>query len=231
MKRYRKNQIIRIISGNRTIIISAIVLFIGILILVLGFQFGTFTQRFFLIPICGIMIIIALIFLLPKTPWIAPWISLWINKEKIEQEIEIFKKVDNKLGLALSLIAMGILYGAAGKKLVELDYFMQSMEIFIEIKKDEGMAIICQPIGSIYEKYEDFSEAKHYYELGLDLSKKIQDWSLVYDYNILLGEFYEKQGMNEKAESYYTEADQVKNLKKRLLKAFMENVEERFKET
>ena len=224
MKRYRKNQIYRTISRNKTLIISGAALLASILTLILGVKFGTFSTAFFLVPICGFCIAVALIFFLPRTPWIAPWVQYWLNKEKIQHEIEVFKKVDNKLGLAISLISMGTLYGAVRKHEIELDYYLQALENFMGIQKDEGIALICQPIASIYEKYEEFSHAEHYFMKGLDFSKKIKDLSLVYDYNLLLGEFYEKQGIDDKAGSYYAEADKLKDLKEALMKGLVESI-------
>ncbi|NVM52426.1 MAG: tetratricopeptide repeat protein [Candidatus Helarchaeota archaeon] len=212
MKRYKKNQIYRTISQNKILIISAIGLFVSIFCLVMGIWLGTYSTSFILVPICGGAIIIALIFLVPRIPWISPRFDYLLNKERVEQEIKVFEKADNKIGLALSLIAMGDLYGGIKNLDFELDYYLQALAIFEELEKDEARAMTCQPIASIFEKFGDFFSAKQYLELGLDLSKKVEDWSMIHDYILLLGEMYEKQGMDEKAEKYYAEADQLKGL-------------------
>ena len=214
MKRHQKNHMIRVISRNSIFIISGVGLLVTILVLVLGFLFAKFSTLFFLVPICVAIIFLASLGLLLKNPWLIPQINYWLNKKKLEQEVEVFKQRDNKSGLALSLIVLGALYGGVRKHEIELDYYLHALAILKELEKLEASAVVCQPVGSIYEKYNEFDQAEHYFELGLALSKKVGDMSMIHDYNILLGEFFEKRGMDEKAWSYYTEADQIKKLEK-----------------
>ncbi len=143
-----------------------------------------------------------------------PQINFWLNKKKLEQEAEVFKQRDNRIGLALSLIVLGGLYGDVRKHEIELDYYLHALSILKELDKEEASAVVCQPIASIYAKYNEFDQAEHYFELGLELSKRVGDLSMVHSYNLLLGEFYEKRGMDERAASYYAEADQIKKLEK-----------------
>jgi len=214
MKRYQKNQLLRLISRNLTFIIGIGAFLVTILVLAVGLLFATFSTLFFMVPICaGIIIVVSLILIL-KNPWIMPRINYWINKPKLEHEVEVFKSSDNKSGLALSLMVLGSLYSGVGKHETELDFYLHALSILKELEKDEASAVVCQPIGSIYEKYHEFELAEHYFELGLKLSKKIGDLSMIHDYNLLLGEFFEKREMDERAESYYKEADQIKKLEK-----------------
>lgn len=211
MKRYRKNQIKRWVERNKGFLIALAMTLVSLVCIFLGVWLRVF-QLLYLIPIFGIALCFAVAYGFFKIPWLGPHLYYRMRKGIIQSSIETFKKTENRMGLAVTLIEMGMLYEILKDYPVCLEYYLQALEIFDELQKDDGRAMICYPIASIYERIKEFFLAQRHFELGLEYSKASKDWDLIYEYLLGLGEFYEKQEMDEKAQAYYAEADQMKAL-------------------
>jgi tetratricopeptide (TPR) repeat protein len=209
MRRYQKNQIIRSIARNKIIILSLFIVSFSIVFLFIGFfyKISELLWIFYIFFFLGGSCLLGnLIIRNPRVNWA-------INRTRIARELENFKITNNRMGFALSLIAMGTLYGVLKKHQIELDYYLQALTIFNELENEEAKIMIYQPIASTYELLHDFESAKTYFHLGLDLSKKRNNVELIHEYALLLGEFYDKQDVFEKAAQFYSEADNMKKIR------------------
>ncbi|MHA1267201.1 MAG: hypothetical protein ACTSRS_18325 [Candidatus Helarchaeota archaeon] len=210
MKRYRKNKIYRKISHNKTLFLSSIITFLSILFVVFGLYFNLYPIPLIFCLILYCSLVFALSSLILRTTRTSS-----VNKRRIELKIANYRHLGDQIGLALSLIEMGILYGVLKEYQRELDHYLQAFNIFDRLQDDHAKAVLYQYIAFTYEKLKEFSLARKNYELGLNLSTERNDGDLIYRYNLLLGEFYEKQGINDKAEAFYSEADRRKKLNRR----------------
>ena len=201
-----------IILRYKSLILYSSVILLVILVIFISAYFKIFV---FLYLFLFILMFLSIYFILR-----IPRVYFWRQKPQVESVIKKFKREKDITGLASSLVVMGTLYGVIKKHQIELDYYLQAFALFDEMHNDEAKSALCQPIASIYEMLNEISLAKHYYELGLGLSKKRNDIELINEYNKLLKEFYEKLGAKETVEVYEREIERLNKIKREIFDTF-----------
>ncbi len=92
-----------------------------------------------------------------------------------ERSLEIWRELNYKKGIALSLGNLGLIYHYK-KDYKKADGFLRRcLELEIELENMLGIARAYYNIGLNYKHMEDYEEAKKYYEKALEIERNIGD--------------------------------------------------------
>ena len=206
MKRYRRNQIYRYLNREKFFLISSVI-FISSLLLSFLILDSDLTEILTLLVFISIF---SGFYTLYRIFGKNRWMNYLLHVKRIRNNIEKYKNSKEYEKYAISLIELGTLYGVLKKSIKELNHYLKAYNILEDINHQKLLSVICQPIASIYEKQKNYTEAEIFFLRGLELSKKLNDRTLIRNYLTLIGEFYEKQGDDNNATDYFSKADLMK---------------------
>ncbi len=150
-------------------------------------------------------------------------------KEYFDESIYISSISKYVKGDALSKGLLGSYYEKEGKYLEALKYQQESLKLFVQLNDDEGVAMVNENIGSVYEDLEQYELAYEYFKKSEKYFQKTNDKGLISVFNNL-GDVNRKTGKYTQAIEYSTKAHrlaleymdkyQVKSANKDLSKAY-----------
>ena len=120
-----------------------------------------------------------------------------------QRSLEIYKELDNKEGIAQSLINIGVICENWEDYAEALVYYQRSLEINKELDNKFDIALSLNNIGYIYNKTNDQMLAKNYLERSIKIAEELESTPLLcYNYEEL-SETYYGLDMYKKALEYY----------------------------
>ena len=92
-----------------------------------------------------------------------------------QRSLEIYKELDNKEGIAQSLINIGVICENWEDYAEALVYYQRSLEINKELDNKNGIAKSLNSIGNIYYCWGDYAEALEYDQRSLEINKELDN--------------------------------------------------------
>ncbi|MDA3881522.1 MAG: tetratricopeptide repeat protein [Prolixibacteraceae bacterium] len=124
--------------------------------------------------------------------------------EVFNQTLEIEKKIDNHLGMAINYHNIGYAYDAMGKTETAQNYYLMSLEQNKIIDSDVGKAICYNSIGEVYLKQGSSSKALREFERAMSFARLSKD-------NYYISQSYANMGKAFIAQGYYGKAYEAFN--------------------
>ncbi len=120
------------------------------------------------------------------------------------QEAEVlFKKYNNKFGIALTGDLFAEIYMGDGKKDEAFQTYKRNLEIFKEIENKWGIAHTIWKLGEIFRYRGDIVQALDYLEKSKKISEEIGHQEILAHSNGALGRLYVQKGELNRALKYY----------------------------
>jgi len=113
------------------------------------------------------------------------------------------EEIDNKLGIAASLLNIGIIYTDLSDYPKALEYQEKSLKIFREIYDEKGIGICLNNLGSIYKNQSNYSKALEYFQSSLAIQEARKDTFEILTCFHNIGVVYEQLKDFPKAIEYY----------------------------
>lgn len=118
--------------------------------------------------------------------------------------------IDYPLGSAIALKNIGIVNYFQNKYLEALDFYNQSLQVFIKLKDNSGIANLYSNIGAVYYDRGDDTKALENYLQSLKYAEQANDkFRIFIALNNVGGIYYLKPATYDKALDYYTRAMQL----------------------
>lgn len=124
----------------------------------------------------------------------------------LEQGMELYRKNNDRRGLAESLFHIGLITFDRNDDTLALSWFEQSLSLFRQLDDLWGIARVSQMIGEQYLKRGKYEQARLCFEEQLKLDERIQFWQGMTHAFIGLGDSYRHQGNYDHAEQFYKDA-------------------------
>jgi serine phosphatase RsbU (regulator of sigma subunit)/Tfp pilus assembly protein PilF len=138
------------------------------------------------------------------------------NKEDLPKAIEFYnksleieKKINNKVNLALVYNNLGGIYIQQKAYENAIEFFLKSLAIRIEIGDKKGIGQIYGNLGSTYDVMEQLDKAMHFYEKALETYKTADDPMRVALTLNNIGTLFEDKGDFEKAMEYFLKSLEI----------------------
>lgn len=108
-----------------------------------------------------------------------------------QQSLEVFKSIDDKVGVANIINNIGAIYYNEGDYNNALDYYLKSLKVSEEIPDTLRILTALLNIGAVYnDKPKTHDKALEYSHRALDLSEKIGDKDAIATSSVNIGEIY-----------------------------------------
>lgn len=140
----------------------------------------------------------------------------------LEQVSEIYKRLNNKRGEALSYSNLGLIFQNQGDYRKSLDYGLKGLQLLEELGDPSTIASALLNVGNVYFLREEFMEAKAYYFKSLALKRELAKDVMNQNIQKTLGNIanvYQKLGNRDSAFYYFKaaipyarQANDLKNL-------------------
>ena len=164
--------------------------------------------------------------------WLLRYIGSVFNQEQDYNKameyyikaLDVFKKVDDKDGMASVYNTIGNVYLGLNKFNSALKMYLKGLDLCRETKHNYRAAIINDNIGGIFRTKGNYVKAVEYYtaayEYLIDSTKNVLDYSFIAQNRINLGDLYLEKKEYNTALNYYTVAERMANRseKKRLMR-------------
>lgn len=132
--------------------------------------------------------------------------SARIHLEKVG---EIYKRLGNKKGEAVSYTNLGLIYQNKGDYQRALDYALNSLRILEGLGDQPGIASTLLSVGNVYFHREEYQQAKKYYFRSLALKRELAKNVMGQNIQKTLGNLanvYQKLGQHDSAFYYFKAA-------------------------
>jgi tetratricopeptide (TPR) repeat protein len=127
-----------------------------------------------------------------------------------DQAKKMAQSIGFKKGEALALKNTGIVYYFQGKHIEALDFYNQSLQVFLEMKDNSGIANLYSNIGVVYYDRGDDTKALENYLQSLRYSELAGDkFRILIALNNVGGVYFIKPATYDKALEYYLKALQL----------------------
>lgn len=123
-------------------------------------------------------------------------------KRYFEQSLEIRSAIDDKKGVAAIYGNLGLIYGAQGNQMKELEYQLKSITINEAIRDTDNLASNYSNIAGIYQNQQDSLKALDYYLKALDMYEAIGKQNQIGILYNNMGNMYRRSGNYTKALEY-----------------------------
>ncbi len=124
----------------------------------------------------------------------------------LTRALDIFKRLNNKRGIAATLNNQNIFYFNRKQYVEALDVLFQSLDIFTELKDKEAIGAVINEIGNVYSSQANFSAALEYYLKALAIRRQIGDRpGTAFSLN-RVGDMYSKLNQLPEAMNYYQQS-------------------------
>jgi serine phosphatase RsbU (regulator of sigma subunit)/Tfp pilus assembly protein PilF len=123
--------------------------------------------------------------------------------EYLHRSLKIQEEVNDKKGVASSLINIGFIYDGQGDNAKAIEYYQKSLIILEEIKDKEGMANCLNNMGHIHKKQGNIEKALEYFQRSLKVRQEISDKMGIANSLNNIGLTYYNKKDNEKALEYF----------------------------
>ncbi len=123
--------------------------------------------------------------------------------EYLHRSLKIQEEVNDKKGVASSLINIGFIYDGQGDNQKAIDYNQRSLVILYEIKDKELIGSCLNNIGNIYQKQGDLDKALVYFQKGLKARQQQADKMGIANSINNIGLIYYKEKDHTKALEYF----------------------------
>ncbi len=140
--------------------------------------------------------------------WLLRYTDLNKAVEYGEQAINLSKKIQYKPGLAESYKSMGGVYYVNSNYSQSYDYYVKSVDLFVELNDTLNLSKVKHNIGSIFSQQADYESALKYFYESLKFKEFLKDdKGIAATYNAI-GLVFVEQGENfyKDAEEYFTKA-------------------------
>jgi tetratricopeptide (TPR) repeat protein len=128
-----------------------------------------------------------------------------LAKEVTEQAFEIFTELGETENKAISLQSLGAICFTIGDIQAE-NYYKMALNLFLELKLQEGTAVINSNLGEINARRGEYPEAKDRYEKALSLYQELDHVEGIADQLGKLAVVYLSQGKDKEAEAWLKKA-------------------------
>lgn len=138
--------------------------------------------------------------------------SIGDNLKAIEyysESLSIYKKFDNKSGIAQTIGNIGNTYGLLGKLDLALEYLNQAFNYQRELRNESEEAIVQGNIGVVYYNAADYDLALEHYRKALKVHENLAHQELIANVNGNIGNVYMAKGEYEMAKSYFLTAIKI----------------------
>lgn len=123
-----------------------------------------------------------------------------------KKALEIYKKVDNKIGIAAALNSIGIILMDKADYPHALEYYLESQKINEQRQDSASIAQGNSNMGILFQKLKDYEKALSYQQKAIDIYIKLNDeGGLSRAYNNIAN-VYDAEDFPEKAIVYYQKA-------------------------
>ena len=133
-----------------------------------------------------------------------------------QQGLHLSKKSKFAKGEALSLKAMGAVYGVTGNYPKGLETLLQALQINESINDQRGMMLCYVTIGANYSHQKDYKQSLYYFFKARPIAETIHDDRYLMITLLNIGDTYEKLNQLDSAGFYtqlvYHQADHLNNL-------------------
>ncbi len=129
----------------------------------------------------------------------------------INEALLLYKKINNKLGIAKCYNSLGILYYYKGNKKEAIQFYNKALTIYEEINNKIRVAFCFNNLGAIYSDKGNYLMALDYYNQSFNIAEKNNHTDLMNRSLGNIGSIYFYQENYDKAESIYEKL--LKNLK------------------
>ena len=126
--------------------------------------------------------------------------------EYLHRSLKIQEEVNDKKGVASSLINIGFIHDGQGDLTKAIEYYQRSLIILEEIKDKVGIADCLNNIGNIYQKQEQIDKALEYFLKSLKAREEEDDKRGIANSMNNIGLIYYKKKNYTKALEYYHES-------------------------
>lgn len=127
-----------------------------------------------------------------------------------QQSLNIFNKIDDKVGASNMLNNIGVIYSIQGWDAKAIEYYLRSLKKAEQSGDKLRIATALLNIGAQYNNNPATQgKALDYYLQALPLSKEVGDKTTLGTLTVNIGEIYFKQGDDEKAMRYYQDAMEI----------------------
>lgn len=127
----------------------------------------------------------------------------------IEQVGEIYKRLGNKKGEAVSYTNLGLIFQGKGDYQRALDYALKALRLLEELGDQPATASTLLSVGNVYFMREEFQQAKKYYFRSLALKRELAKNVMGQNIQKTLGNLanvYQKLGQHDSAFYYFKAA-------------------------
>lgn len=129
--------------------------------------------------------------------------------ESAKKAIDLFKKINNKSGLADATYQRGLLFRLDSQYGEALRYYLKALEIILEIGDKDRAAYMYYQAGIANFNLKKFTQAMDFYQTALDAARECNN---LHTQGLVLnniGLVYERKGQFEKALSYYQQSFKI----------------------
>ncbi len=126
-----------------------------------------------------------------------------------QNALKIYKTLSNKLLLARSLNAIGVMFWRKGLLDSAEIYYLQSIKIRKTLNDWEGESTVYNNLGAMHWGFGNYNTALKYFLQAMELSKKINNRERTVLILNNIGLIYQELGHIEKALIYHTEAEEL----------------------
>ncbi|HJS55099.1 MAG TPA: tetratricopeptide repeat protein [Chitinophagaceae bacterium] len=127
----------------------------------------------------------------------------------LEKALSIFRKLNDKKGIAATLNNQSSYYHRVGSYAKALEAATESLRLFEELKDTEAIGAVTNVIGNIYNNQSDFTTALDYFLKALAIRQQIGDKPGTAFSLTRVGNMYAKLNQVHKALDYYQQAYQL----------------------
>jgi tetratricopeptide (TPR) repeat protein len=126
-----------------------------------------------------------------------------------KKALEIYKKIDNKIGISAALNSIGIVLMDKADYPHALEYYFESQKINEQRQDSASIAQGNSNIGILFQKLKDYNKALSYQQKAIDIYTALNDeGGLSRAYNNIAN-VYDAEDFPEKAIEYYQKALQI----------------------
>ncbi len=129
--------------------------------------------------------------------------------EWYEKSVELWEKLGDQAGLAISYNDIGLIYNVRGDYQAALEWHEKSVEIREKLGDQAGLAETYNNIGTIFHARGDYQAALEWYEKSAEIQEKLGDRAgLATTYNNI-GGIYHKQRDYQAALEWYEKSSEI----------------------
>jgi tetratricopeptide (TPR) repeat protein len=144
-----------------------------------------------------------------KTLFANNYLALFDLEKSMEffyESLNLFEKVESKVGICTALNGLGIIYHEQGNFDKALEFFLKCYEINKEIGDKAVVAASINNLASSYNGKQQYEKSIHYYKEAVEINKEYgnKNWECVGYLN--LGESYLNLGDQREANKYFKKA-------------------------